>query len=220
MSIYASSSAGSDGAEESFGAFKAFYSDSHSPSDTEREYFGQAIRFDEKGDKLAVGTDKGRVTIYDVVTGTTLESIQGHPCITRAVEFLASGEILIGSDQNSIAVYDLRTPFIGRDDEAISLDQGLRASYVDTLKGHNFWITDVKVSSDQRNIATSSADGHIKIWDRRNRGIIFQTKEEKPVWSLCWGQESSSFVSGSGIVDRARGASGNIRWYHISGTSS
>jgi WD40 repeat protein len=134
---------------------------------------------------------------------------------------------LIGSDQCSVTLFDLRVPAWA---SAAALNSSpnsspqLKESYVDTLKGHEFWITDIKPASDDRHIATSSADGQIKVWDirgRPTRSIVWQIKEEKPVWSLCWkaGSGAASFVTGSGGVD-GRQASGNVRWYQVSGTGT
>jgi WD40 repeat protein len=190
--------------------------------------FGQSITLDSGGNTIAVGTDKGIVSLYDVETGSTLAVIQNQSSIIRALEFAPTGELLVGSDQCSITLYDLRVP---RPSERRG--QGshrLDTSYVDTLKGHDFWITDVKAAPDSRHIATSSADGQVRIWDLRGqprRSVVFQTKEEQPVWSLSWKPEvysSSSFVTGSGhakstLNSNSTRATGNVRWYQISGAA-
>lgn len=196
--------------------------------------FGRSLVFDPKGNKLAVGTDKGLVSLYDVESGATLTVVRNHPCPIRSIAFTQTGELLVGSDQCSITLYDLRVPqhVAFSTSQAVNTSiQQLRESYVDTLKGHNFWITDVKVASDNRHIATSSADGHVKIWDirgRPSRNVIFQTKEEKPVWSLCWkpGAGATSFMTGSGLVQKSPlnassiQSAGNVRWYQISGAAA
>lgn len=195
--------------------------------------FGRTLTFDPNGKTLAVGTDKGLISLYDVETGATLTVIRNHPCPTRAIAFTQTSELLVGSDQCSVTLYDLRVPrwaAYTTSQSANNNTQQLRESYVDTLKGHDFWITDVKAASDDRHIATSSADGQIKVWDIRGRpcrSIIFQTREERPVWSLCWkpGAGATSFMTGSGLVQKSTSISGipsasNVRWYQISGTAS
>ena len=232
-------SCGNDDSNEQLGTTIRHFSDhkeSSRPSQRDKASgaFGQSIAFDPRGDVVAVGTDKGVVSLYDVESGATLAMIQNQSAIIRALDFTQSGELLVGSDQCNVTIYDLRLSGsvmtqVGNGSQATS-HENLDASYVDTLKGHDFWITDVKAAPDgSRHVGTSSADGQIKVWDLRGeagRSVVFQTKEEKPVWSLCWKPDagSSSFVTGSGIVKRASGGSssaqakGNVRWYQISGT--
>lgn len=184
--------------------------------------FGRSIAFDGSGSKVAVGTDKGSVSLFDVESGSLLTTIRNGNSPNRAVAFTASDELLIGSDQCSISLYDIRA----RNDRPAHSEQTqsqIKQSYIDTLRGHDFWITAIKPASDNIHIATSSANGQIKVWDIRgkpSRSVVYQTKEEKPVWSLCWkpGAKAESFVTGSGLVSAAK-ASGNVRWYQISGTA-
>ncbi|UZJ51668.1 hypothetical protein CBS101457_000988 [Exobasidium rhododendri] len=197
--------------------------------------FGQSLTFHPSGSTLAVGSNKGVVSIFDIETSSTMAILQNHSDTIRALEFTKTGELLVGSDQGSVTMYDLRA----RESGALqSGSQDLRSknshtldfAYIDTLKGHKSWVTSVKVSPDPNYVASSSFDGHVKIWDLRmepNRSVaIFQTKEEMPVWSLSWkpNADASSFVTGNGGMRKDSGntsnptAIGNVRWYQISGS--
>jgi WD40 repeat protein len=193
--------------------------------------YGTSLTFNPTGQYIALGTDKGLVTLFDVETKAVLATMQNHSDMIRALEFIKTEELLVGSDQCSVTLYDLREPhFRASQASNGSTTSSVDMCYVDTLKGHGSWITAVKVASDSNYVASSSVDGQVKVWDMRSDGRrtnVFHTKEEMPVWSLCWkpGAGASTFVTGSGIVRKnptslSSEAEGKVRWYKISGAAS
>jgi WD40 repeat protein len=197
--------------------------------------FGQSLTFHPSGRVLAVGTNKGMVSVFDLETKETLAVLQNHSDTIRALEFTPTGELLVGSDQASVTMYDLRVRESGGTQSSLFTSADtyqVDYSYIDTLKGHKTWITSVKVAPDPNYVASSSVDGQVKLWDVRmepNRSVaIFQAKEEMPVWSLSWNPKASatSFVTGSGGIKKTAhtpsfptSAVGNVRWYQLSGST-
>lgn len=69
---------------------------------------GLSLAFNEAGTILAVGTQLGRVHLYEVQKAHLLETIRSQAKPVRALHFMPGGELFVGSDDGMVSVYDVR----------------------------------------------------------------------------------------------------------------
>ena len=103
------------------------------------------------------GHDK-RIKIWDLQTGTLINTLNGHTKVISCICISPNGEkIISGSDDCSIKIWELRT-----------------GALVNTLNGHLSYIHTVCISPDNEKIISASHDRDIKIWDART-GVLINT---------------------------------------------
>jgi WD repeat-containing protein 61 len=170
------------------------------------------------GKYLACGAESGSVYVFDVETSQLVHTLSGideliiictvifpsltcnigHTLAVRALSFAADCRTLIsGSDDKRIHVYDV--------------EHGQVAA---ALTGHNGWVLSVPSNPNisKQQIASSSSDKQVKIWDLGMRQVI-ETHEvhTDQVWGACWNSEGTKLVSASD--DKS------IKWFAASGSA-
>ena len=71
-----------------------------------------AGNFRHDGKLLTAGDEKGNVKLFDVETKTMLRQAQPHSSAVHAVEFFSTTQLLSGSDDKTICLYDIPTNMV------------------------------------------------------------------------------------------------------------
>ena len=120
----------------------------------------RALSFSADGRVLASSSEDGTVRFWDIATGKQIALIGPHPHTLRGMKFTRDGRrVAICGDDTLIRIYDL----------AKVLCAG-SVSHVDSyclqvLRGHTNWVFSIAYSPDERQMASTSADGTVRIWD-------------------------------------------------------
>lgn len=97
---------------------------------------------------LAAGDDNGRITIWDLETGTLVHTLQGHRFGVWALCFSPDGRLLAsGSHDSTVRLWEV--------------ESGVE---VGVFEGHKSWVRCVAFSPDGHVLATSSCDGTVRLW--------------------------------------------------------
>ncbi|GAB5586792.1 Ski complex subunit Rec14 [Umbelopsis nana] len=163
-----------------------------------KKQFIMSTAYSADGKYLACGAESGSVYVFDVETSQLVHTLSGHTLAVRALSFAADCRTLIsGSDDKRIHVYDV--------------EHGQVAA---ALTGHNGWVLSVPSNPNisKQQIASSSSDKQVKIWDLGMRQVI-ETHEvhTDQVWGACWNSEGTKLVSASD--DKS------IKWFAASGSA-
>ncbi|CAE6418769.1 unnamed protein product, partial [Rhizoctonia solani] len=143
------------------------------------------------GKLIAAGTYNQRILLWDAVTlQMTIDPIQGHSGIVRAVVFSPDGtRICSGSEDKSLCVWD---PQNGQ------LVAG-------PLKGHNDRVWSVDYSPDGRWLASGSLDGTVCIWstdtwERKGSPLRPVEKRCEMVLSVVFSPDGAMIAAGYGSM--------------------
>ena len=112
---------------------------------------GNPSAFSPDGTILAVERTDGTVGLFDVATGTSLASLEGHKDVIEALAFSPDGTVLASASKDrTIKLWDVAT-----------------GTETATLEGHTSWVMSVAFSSDGRTLASgaAAADNSVKLWD-------------------------------------------------------
>lgn len=145
-----------------------------------------SVQWTDKGDALAVGTNKGNLQIWDVHTQKKVHELTGH---TSRIGCLAwNGDLICsGSRDRYILQRDIRQPNIER-----------RLSY------HRQEVCGLKWSPDRQCLASGGNDNQLLVWNlRRNEPYQVYTDHSAAVKALAWSPHHHGLlVSGGGTADR------------------
>ncbi len=107
------------------------------------------VAVDSSGDRVAEGSMRGSVRLYDARTGTGRTLSGSHAGAVNRMGFTADGRTLVTAGLDGVAlVWDVPTGTVR-----------------DTLAGHHGLITDIALAPDGRTAFTSSLDGTSIAWD-------------------------------------------------------
>ncbi len=176
----------------------------------------QALDAEEKREKKRLLVLR---SLLGVVTGALAISIGlgieayrefRHAALSEAKATTRSAEALLASDRQLealLAILDAKQTLAD-----LKVKQGELASYSDSilsrvvlrtreanrLSGHEREVYDVELHSDNRAIATASADKTIKIWGLDGKLLETLTGHNGPVWDVSFSPDGRTLVSASG----------------------
>jgi hypothetical protein len=182
---------------------------------------------DSKG-MFSASTDK-TVIYWDLIAGTSSEFLRMDNTKVRCMAFIPNSRFLLcGTDDGQLIKWNVDTKestVIFQSDNnsiyAVSVNStGTRVAFVDkngalriadprnnsiirVIPAHSARILDVKFSPDDRQIATSSMDKTVKIWDANNLGSkpIVINKHDAWVLSVAFSSDGKYLVSSSEAGD-------------------
>lgn len=147
------------------------------------------------GDRTAmVGTGSGKIVVWDLSTGATVEEIQAHDAIVTAVTYSDNGLwAASGSRNGDIIVWDTNSwsPIMTLDGQ-----------------GHTGEITDLVFSDNEQFLVSSSTDNTVRVWNlvSKDDPLIISSHRDD-VLAVDIDPESELILSGS--------ADGTISFYDL-----
>lgn len=110
------------------------------------------------GQTIAIGNISGTLKLWDTVSGTLMQRLEGQDVQTISVAFSPDGKSLVGGGYGTtVKVWDVETGVLKQ-----------------TLSGHSNQITAVAFSPDGKTIASGSFDYMVRLWDAES-GALKQT---------------------------------------------
>lgn len=151
-----------------------------------------------RGSVLAVGTNKGKVEIWDAERCKKIRTMNGH---TGRVGALAWNDSLLstGSRDRTILHRDVRVP----------------DHFIRTLKGHGQEVCGLKWNLDTNQLASGGNDNKLFLWEKTNDLPLYRFSEHcAAVKAIAWSPHQRGLLaSGGGTADR------KIRyWNGLTGT--
>uniref|UniRef100_A0A915JSC9 C3H1-type domain-containing protein n=1 Tax=Romanomermis culicivorax TaxID=13658 RepID=A0A915JSC9_ROMCU len=147
-----------------------------------------SVSWCEKGDTLAVGTQRGLCQIYDVATQKRLLTLEGH---TSRVGCLAwNGDLICtGSRDRLILQRDIRSPPLFTEKR---------------LTAHRQEVCGLKWSPDHQYLASGGNDNQLLVWSLRSqKPVQAYCQHVAAVKAIAWSPHHHGLlVSGGGTADR------------------
>ncbi len=106
------------------------------------------LAFSPDGEKLAVGSWDGDVSLLDIKTGRTISNVRGHAGMTTSVAFSPDGNRFASSS----------------DDKKVKIWDAENGQELLTLSGHTKEVWSVAFSPDGKTLLSTSADKTIRFW--------------------------------------------------------
>ena len=115
-----------------------------------------SMAFSPDGNTLATGSSDydyiggwlGTVTLRDVNTGETLQTLTGHTHTVSSISFSPDGSMLATGSRDEIRFWDVNT-----------------GETLQTLTGHTHTVSSISFSPDGSMLATGSWDGAVLLWE-------------------------------------------------------
>ncbi|WP_310426410.1 NB-ARC domain-containing protein [Chamaesiphon sp. VAR_48_metabat_135_sub] len=120
----------------------------------------RALAFNADGTILASSSEDCTVRFWNIQTGKQIGILGPHTHTFRGIKFSRDGQKFVtGGDDCLIRIYDL--PKLLADDSRSTVD----SHCLQKLTGHTNWVFSPVYSPDESQLASTSADGTVRIWD-------------------------------------------------------
>ncbi|KAG4972968.1 hypothetical protein AAZX31_11G027100 [Glycine max] len=145
------------------------------------------------GTYLAVGSNSGKVQIWDVSQGKSIRTMEGHRLRVGALAWSSS---LLSSG--------------GRDKSIYQRDIRAQEDFISKLSGHKSEVCGLKWSCDNRELASGGNDNRLLVWNQKSTQPVLKFCEHTAaVKAIAWSPHVSGLLaSGGGTADR------NIRFWN------
>jgi len=147
-----------------------------------------SVSWAERGDKVAVGTHRGFVQVWDVAANKRVNTLQGHSARVGALAW--SGDMLSsGSRDRLILQRDVRTPSIAPERR---------------LVGHRQEVCGLKWSPDNQYLASGGNDNKLFVWSgAQTTPMQTYSYHVAAVKAIAWSPHHHGLLaSGGGTADR------------------
>ncbi|KAG5061456.1 hypothetical protein GYH30_002319 [Glycine max] len=150
------------------------------------------------GTYLSVGSNSGKVQIWDVSQGKSIRTMEGHRLRVGALAWSSS---LLSSG--------------GRDKSIYQRDIRAQEDFVSKLSGHKSEVCGLKWSYDNRELASGGNDNRLLVWNQKSTQPVLKFCEHTAaVKAIAWSPHVNGLLaSGGGTVDR------NIRFWNTTTNS-
>ncbi|PQQ06637.1 hypothetical protein Pyn_29733 [Prunus yedoensis var. nudiflora] len=146
-----------------------------------------SVQWTKEGSYLSIGTNLGRVQVWDGTQCKRVRTMGGHQ--TRTGVLAWNSRILAsGSRDRNILQHDLR----------VSND------CISKLVGHKSEVCGLKWSNDDRELASGGNDNQLLVWNQHSQQPALRlTEHTAAVKAIAWSpHQSGLLVSGGGTADR------------------
>ncbi|CAM0870305.1 unnamed protein product [Alopecurus aequalis] len=146
-----------------------------------------SVGWAQRGTHLAVGTNQGKVQIWDAIRCKRMRTMESHRMRVGALAW-SSSLLSSGSRDKNILHHDLRAP----DD------------YVSKLTGHKSEVCGLKWSYDNRQLASGGNDNRLFVWNQHSiQPVLKYTEHTAAVKAIAWSPHVNGLLaSGGGTADR------------------
>ncbi|HSD86300.1 MAG TPA: WD40 repeat domain-containing protein, partial [Kofleriaceae bacterium] len=110
------------------------------------------------GRRIAIGSVRGRVQLFDTKTGARSAELVGHTGGVVALVTTSDGKLITGSHDRTARIWDGS------------------GALISTIAGHNHIIEALALSRDETRFATCSRDGTVKVWDTRTGAFVVEVR--------------------------------------------
>ena len=184
-----------------------------------------AVAVTPDGRHVVSGSDDNTLRVWDLATGETKTTLQGHTSSVNAVAVTPDGRhVVSGSADHTLRVWDLATGETkttlqghtssvnavavtpdGRHVVSGSGDNTLRVwdlatgKTKTTLQGHTSWVNAVAVTPDGRHVVSGSDDHTLRVWDLKDGKEILTFTVDGEVTACIVAQDNWTIVAGDGF---------------------
>ncbi|KAM7256475.1 hypothetical protein ACFE04_012216 [Oxalis oulophora] len=146
-----------------------------------------SVGWAQHGTQLAVGTNNGKVQIWDAARCKRIRTMDGHRLRVGALAW-SSSMLSSGSRDKSILQHDIRS----QDD------------FVSKLTGHKSEVCGLKWSYDNRELASGGNDNRLFVWNQHSTQPVLKYYEHTAaVKAIAWSPHLHGLLaSGGGTADR------------------
>ncbi|KAJ8449329.1 hypothetical protein Cgig2_002461 [Carnegiea gigantea] len=146
-----------------------------------------SVGWAQRGTHLAVGTNNGKVQIWDASRCKRVRTMEGHRMRVGALAW-SSSVLSSGSRDKNIFQRDIRA----QDD------------YVSKLTGHKSEVCGLKWSYDNRELASGGNDNRLFVWNQHSTQPVLKYSEHTAaVKAIAWSPHLHGLLaSGGGTADR------------------
>lgn len=145
----------------------------------------ESVAFNWDDRLLAIGTMDGNVQMWDVATGETRFTFQGHTGGATSLAFGAGGYLLaVGAGSGQVRLWDT----------ASGEPSGM-------LQRHDAAVTSVAFQVDGFLVASGAADGSLKVWDiasAAEQPALAEPDDQAPIGSLAFSPDGTLLAAGRG----------------------
>lgn len=175
------------------------------------------------GHQLISGSYDGTLRLWDLTTGTCIDTWSAEVGAILSVAFSPDGQLLASSGQDhTIRVWDVATRQCrhilrghqqqvrtvtfspkgrilasGSDDPLICLWDVRSGQLLSTLTGHSSWISSLSFSPDGETLASGSEDQSVRLWNSETQQVLKVLQgHNNGVWSIALNPNGQEVLSG------------------------
>ncbi|XP_059664635.1 B-type cell cycle switch protein ccs52A-like [Cornus florida] len=160
-----------------------------------------SVSWAQHGTNLAVGTNKGKVQIWDASRCKRVRTMEGHQLNVFALAW-SSSLLSSGGKDKTILQRDIRAP----------------EEHVSKLTGHQSAVCGLKWSYDNHQLASGDNDGQLFVWNQHSTlPVLKYCEHTAAVKAIAWSPHAHALLaSGGGTADQCMRFWNTINNSHLS----